>query len=398
MKNLLNILIFAALTFVVSAAVAPDYVVATGVVITLAAAGAYSAAGAGVALTIPVSDARSLFTKTLIDVYKEKVTPMSFLRSFFQVKETTSKNISIQVQRGTEKVAPDVYRHSSGTRQKMSLSSEKIWTPPYYHPYIVCNEHELYDVAIGAQSPEMFARLADELSDEVVGMRNTIERSYELQCSQVLDTGIIVLDSGDNIDFKRQADSLVDKGAGNYWATGTVNPYDDMETACQFLRKEGKSTGGVFNAILGAEALSDFLNNTIVKERADIRRIALDDLQMPQANAEGGVFHGQVSAGSYKVNIWTYEEYYENPDTGVLTPYVDPKKMIMLPLAPRFTMAFAGVPQLITNGNTTPQKGAYMLQEFIDERAQAHEVHLKSAGLAVPTRVDQMHTTQVVAD
>lgn len=396
MKNLTTILILAVATLFVGAAVAPDHLLAVGGGLLLLGGAAHAAAGQGVAFTIPVSDARNLFTKTLIDVYKERVTPMSFLRSFFQVKETTSKNVSIEVQRGTEKVAPDVYRHSSGTRLKMSLSSEKIWTPPYYHPYIVCNEHELYDVAIGAQSPEMFARLADELADEVVQMRYTIERAYELQCAQVLDTGIITLNSGDNIDFKRQADSLVDKGGGNYWATGTVDPYADMETACQFLRKEGKSTGGVFNAILGSEALSDFLANTIVKERADIRRIALDDIQTPQVGAEGGVFHGQVTAGSYKVNIWTYEEYYEAED-GTLTPYVDPKKMIMLPLNPRFTMAFAGVPQLITDGNTTPQKGAFLLQEFIDERAQAHEVHLKSAGLAVPTRVDQMHTTQVVA-
>lgn len=396
MKNLISILTLCVLTLAVSAAVAPDYVVATGVVITLAAAGAYQAAGKGVAFTIPVQDARNVFTQTLFDVYREKITPMSFLRSFFKVKETTSKNVSIEVQRGTEKVAPDVYRHSSGTRLKQGLSSQKIWTPPYYHPYIVCNEHELYDVAIGARSPEMIARLANELSDEVIKMRHTIERAYELQCAQVLDTGVVELDSGDNIDFKRKADSLVDKGGGNYWATGTVDPYADMETACQFLRRTGKSTGGVFNAILGSEALSDFLSNTIVKERADIRRIALDDLQMPQVGAEGGVFHGQVSAGAYKVNIWSYEEGYED-ENGNWVNYIDSKKMIMLPLAPRFVMAYAGVPQLLTNGNEVPQKGAFMLQEFIDERAQAHEVHLKSAGLAVPVRVDQMHTTQVVA-
>lgn len=400
MKRILNLLFFvctlSVLAIGLSEYMGVENTAAVGAGLFALTMVAYSAAGANAAFVIPVSDARNVFTKTLIDVYKERISPKMFLGSFFNVKETTSKNISIEVQRGREKVAPDVYRHSSGSRLKMTRSSEKIWTPPYYHPYLVCNEHELYDVAIGARTPEMFARLADELADELVEMRNTINRAYELQRSQVLDTGIVTLNSGANIDFKRKADSLVDKGGGNYWATGTVDPYADMETACQFLRKEGKSTGGVFNAILGSEALSDFLANTIVKERADIRRIALDDIQTPQIGAEGGVFHGQVSAGSYKVNIWTYEEYYEDSD-GNLTPYVDPKKMIMLPLAPRFTMAFAGVPQLITDGNSVPQRGAFLLQEFIDERAQAHEVHLKSAGLAVPVAVDQIHTTQVVA-
>lgn len=400
MKNILNLLIFVLILSAVTLGVCEFFGVGNMALVGAGLFGlsvmAYSAAGVTSALVIPVSDARGLFTKTLIDVYRERINPKLFLGSFFDVKESTSKNVSIQVQRGREKVAVDVYRHSSGSRLKTTRSSEKIWTPPYYHPYIVCNEHELYDVAIGAQTPDMFIRLAEELADEVVTMRDTINRSYELQRSQVFDTGVVELKSGANIDFKRKAASLVDKGGGNYWATGTVDPYADMETACQFLRKEGKATGGVFNAILGSEALSDFLSNTIVKERADIRRITLDDLQMPQVNAEGGVYHGQVSAGSYKVNIWTYEEYYEDAD-GNLTPYIDPKKMVMLPLAPRFTMAFAGVPQLLTDGNTVPQKGAFLLQEFIDERAQAHEMHLKSAGLAVPVAVDQIHTTQVVA-
>lgn len=395
MKNL-NLIFSVLAAFLVASFLAPDYVLGTALGVGLVSFGVQEAMGVNTAFTIPVSDARNLFTKTLIDVYKEKITPLSFLRSFFQVEESTSKNISIEVQRGTERIAPDLYRHSSGNRVKMDLSSEKIWTPPYYHQYLVCNEHQLYDVAIGARSPEMFARLAEELAEDVVKMKYTIERAYELQASQVFDTGIVELNSGTNIDFKRQASSIVDLGGGNYWTTGTVDPYGTMETACQFLRKEGKSTGGVFNAILGSEALSAFLGNTIVKERADIRRIALDDLQMPQANAEGGVYHGQVSAGAYKINIWSYEEYYETAD-GTLTEYVDPKKMIMLPLNPRFKMGFAAVPQLITDGNTVPQKGAYLVQEFIDERAQAHEIHMKSAGLAVPVRVDQIYTAQVVA-
>lgn len=394
MKKLITLFTLAITAGITSSLVAPGYFLAMALVLGLLSFVLFKD---GVALsTIPVSDARNLFTKTLFDVYREKIKPLGFLKSFFPSVETTSKNVSIEVRRGKEKIAADVYRHSNGNRLKMSKSSEKIWTPPYYDQYIVCNEHELYDVAIGARSPEMYARLADEMADELMEARYTIDRAYELQCAQVIDTGIVTLNSGDNINFKRQAASLVDKGAGNYWNVGTVSPYDDLEAGCQFLRKEGKATGGVFNAIMGSEALSEFLSNDIVKERADIRRIALDDLQMPQTAAEGGVFHGQVSCGSYKVNIWTYEEYYEDADN-VLTSYIDSKKVILLPLKPRFKTAFAAVPQLITDGNTIPQRGAFLIQEFIDEKRTAHEVHIKSAGIAVPVAVDEIYTIQVVA-
>lgn len=355
----------------------------------------------GVALeTIPVQDARALYTKKIISVYKERITPKSFLRSFFKETEAMTKNVSIAVRRGTERIAVDVSRSSNGNANKFTKSTEKMFTPPYYFEYFTANDHDLYDMAINGSVPA-FTQMAAEHAEQLVDLRSKIERSLELQCAQVFQTGVLILENGTNIDFKRKATSLVDLGAGNYWATGTVDPYGTLETGAKFIRSKGKTKATLFNVILGEDALNDFLDNTKVKDRADIRNFALDDLKLPQANAVGGVYHGRVSAGSFKFDLWTYPETYEYEDaSGTIQEanYIDAKNCIILPSNPTFDIAYAAVPRLLKDGTPgTAVQGAYLVQEFFDDRRTAHDIAIKSAPIAVPTAVDTIWTAQVVA-
>lgn len=346
-------------------------------------------------MAIPANDVQNLFTKKLIAVYKEKNTPTEFLRSFFTPEESMTKEISIAVKRGTESVAVDVKRHSDGNLLTFNKSTEKIWVPPYYDQYLVANDHRLYDAVIGSGSAPAFAQLAAELAEDLVDLKSTIERAYEKQCAEVLTTGIVTLANGDNIDFKRKAGSLVDLGAGNYWTTGTVDPRTALKAAGTFLRKEGKAAGGVFNAIVGSDVLNIMLNNDTFKAAQDLRRIDIGTIAMPQRNAVGAALHGQVSAGSYLFNIWTYEQYYTD-SAGVQQEYMDPTKVVVIPESPNFKLGFGAVPQLIENGNIA-QKGAYLVQEFMDQRRTAHEIHIKSAGVAIPVAVDQIYTFKAKA-
>ncbi len=346
--------------------------------------------------TISTTDARGLITKMLVDVYKERTAPTAFLRSFFPAKESATKSLSIEVQRGTEKVAVDVERGTEGNRNTFSRTSEKIFIPPYYREYLDATDLDLYDMLFSMPNVDsaIFSQFMDQLADKLRLLQDIIERAYEVQASEVLETGIVTLEEGINIDFKRKAASLVDKGAGNYWATGTVDPYDDLETGANFIRKVGKASGDIFNVLMGSEALADFLNNTKVKERADIRNFMLDEVLMPQRTSSGASPHGVVSAGSYRFRIWTYAQFFDTK-AGVSTAYLNPKKIVILPEAPRFVMGFAAVPQLLTMGQGV-RKGAFIFGDYIDERNSKHVFDIKSAGVAIPVAVDTVHTTQVV--
>jgi hypothetical protein len=350
---------------------------------------------------IPTQDARGVFTKILVAVYKEKTVPTQFLQSFFKTDVKFSKNVSIEVQRGSEKVAVDVSPFSEGNRNSMDSSTERIITPPFYHEYMVVNQHRLYDEAImlisqgNSQNAPYIRELINEIANDFMMVQDKIVRSKELQASEVLHDGTVTLANGDVIDFKRKAASKVDLGGGNYWATGTVNPYKTLEDGCNFIRTKGKSMGGVYNAIFGSTALSDFLSNTLVKSRADIRNFRLDDVRAPQRDAQGASLHGEVSAGSYTLRLWSYPQFYDNATTNNI-PYVDPKKVILLPENPKFIMQHALVPQLI-EGNQLPQKGEYLIQEFVDTKKATHTMDIKSAVVAIPVAVDQMFTAKVVA-
>lgn len=347
---------------------------------------------------IPAEQARSIFTQTLIDVYRERPRVMSFLRSFFPSVESVSKFVSIEVERGTELVAVDVVRGSEGNRNEVGLSTVKTLLPPYFREYFDATELDLYDRIIGTSGDidsTVFAQFIDSVADKMVLLVDKIERAYELQCAQVLETGIVTLNNGSNVDYKRKALSKVDKGGGQYW--DTANPYTDLETAAQFIREQGKSQGAVVNAIFGGQAWTSFLTNAKVLERNDIKSFTLDAINAPQRNSIGASFHGEVTIGSYRARLWTYPEVYQNRSNGAMVPYVNPKNVIVLPENPRFKMAFAAVPQLLTAENKVFKKGAYVFGDFPDERKATHEYDVKSAGIAVPVAVDQIHTTKVVA-
>lgn len=347
-------------------------------------------------MNIATSDAQALFTKKVIAVYKEKNKPTGFLRSFFPTVESPALEVSIEVQRGTEKVAVDVVRGTDGNRNSFTRSTEKIWIPPYYREYLDVTQLQLYDRLFGATEigDAAFSYLINDAAEKMLELRGKIERAYELQCAQVLQTGIVTLRSQDSIDYKRAPTSMVDLGAGNYWATGTVDPFKTLENGCKFLRTVGKADGAVFNALLGETAISDLFSNTIFKARQNLFNLQLDMVTSPLMDGNGAAYHGTVTAGPYKVHLWSYPQYYDV--SGTSTPYLDAKKVTIIPMKPKFMLAFGAVPQLL-KPNTAPVMGSYVFGEKQDDWDGVHLMDVKSAGLAVPVAIDQMYTVQVVA-
>lgn len=356
--------------------------------------------------TITTQDARGLFTKMLVAVYKETTRPTGFLRSFFRTVENETKELSIEVQRGTEKFAVDVLRGTEGNLNDFARSSEKIFVPPYYREYFDATDLDFYDRLFGSAGGQVdvltFQSWLEKVAEKLRMLQDKIERAYERQASQVFSTGVVTLINGDNIDFKRKAASLVDLGGGNYWDDGASDPIKDLKDGAKFLRTVGKSTGGIVNAIMGELAFDAFLNNAKVKERADIRNFKLDDLSPPQRDSVGGALHGRVSAGSWEINIWTYPEFLDV--SGVSTPYIADKEVFLLPMTPNFVLGFASVPKVFRDRNNAEfpefimqERAAFVIGNRVDDRGDKHIFDIKSAGIAIPVAVDQIYTAQVLA-
>lgn len=343
--------------------------------------------------------ARAEFTNALIAVYKERKAPTSFLRSFFKVVIKGTFALSIAVQRGSEKIAVDVERGTDGNFNKYTRSTEKIFVPPYYSEYFNINELEVYDRLFTDSDIEasVFADFMATVIEKMRDLQALIERAYELQCAQIFTTGIVELE-GVNIDFKRKAGSLVDLGAGNYWDDTGVDPITSITAAGNWLRTEGLFGGSTLDMIMGTDVINVLLDNAKVIDRAKFVQYGMDRITTPQAGAVGQTFHGEISAGSFKVRLWSYNQYYDKKQsngTYVKTPYLDPKKVIIIPEGTEFILGFAAVPQLPSVGGGI-KKGPYIFKDYVDQKETNHSMECRSAGLAIPVTVDGIYTIDVL--
>lgn len=347
--------------------------------------------------TVPVDQVRAAITNSMVAFYQEKPVVKSFLRSFFPAKTSTSKYISIEVQRGTEKLAVDITRGTGANRNQVTKSTVKTFLPPFYSEEFNVNELEIYDVAYGSLDPGTMRNLALEQADVVARMIDKIDRSYEKQIADVVQTGIVTLTNHDSIDFRRQAGSMVDDGGTTYWNNNSNDPGVAFEDAGKWLREQGKiQANGRYAVILGSKALNDLLNNTIFQNKYDRKNIDLGAILPPSMSTSGASYHGYVSAGSYVFDLWTYPEVYLDAN-GVIQSYITENMMIVMPYTPNFNFVYGMVPQL--PGVVTPmtlKEGFYTL-EYVDPKLMNHAQRVMSAGVAVPTAVDQIYTRVVTA-
>lgn len=356
-------------------------------------------------MAIPSSQARAQFTQDCVDVFTDMLQPTSFLRSFFPNEQSYTRYVSIQVQRNYENVAVDVLRGSEGNRNNFSKSTEKVIEPPYYREKFDLTEIDLYDRLFGSTAIDagIYSQLLQTVAIRLNVCQNKEERALEKQCAEVLELGTVTLVNTTSINWGRKSGSLVDKGAGNYWATSGVDVFKDIADGCTFIRQYGKSDGHVFNVILGAQAIADMYNNTVFKGRVtNAFSNVIDTILPPQKNSVGGIYHGTLTCGPYRCNLWTYPEYYDA--SGTSTAYVNTKKITIIPENPRFKFSFAAVPQVLVadngaNGSLTPNLVAspFVVGNYPDPINSAHIMDVKSAGIAIPTAVDRIYTLQVVA-
>lgn len=355
---------------------------------------------------ISSQQARAQFTSMLIAVFSDMRAPTSFLRSMFPSEQAFVKYLSIEVMRNYENIAVDVARGSEGNTNTFAKSTEKTMEPPLYNEKFNMTEIDLYDRLFGNESVSIgvYTQLMQTIAQRLSILRAKIERAYEKQCADVLLTGVVTLVNSSTIDFRRKAASMVNLGAGNYWADANTDPFADLGAACKFLRQTGKSGSGRFRAIIGETAFDDLYANAAFKSRVTQNlNNNIDTISAPVLNSEGGVPHGILSCGSWKVELWTYPQTYDV--AGVATQYIDPKKFIVTPTDTVFKLGFAAVPQILTawtGGIGEPSLAPiaaqpYVVDHFPAPNNDAHWMRIKSAGIAIPVSVDRIYTGQAVA-
>ena len=77
---------------------------------------------------ISISQAQGIYTDKLEAIYREKITPTTFLRSFFAPKVSNTKYVSIAVRRSSEFKAEDVQQ--TGMQASLLLNLLQVLFKP----------------------------------------------------------------------------------------------------------------------------------------------------------------------------------------------------------------------------------------------------------------------------
>ncbi len=358
-------------------------------------------------MPISIQEHSKKIASKIVGVFNEDIPVRAGFSPWFPRETTSTLLVDVEVERDNDLIAVDVVRFTEGNKNKMTKATEKKYQPPFYREEYDFQRDEIYLNTIGQgiePNRNVNQAIAQNALKNVRANRKKIERAILKQQAEVLQTGIVTLKNGENIDFKRKAASIVDLGNTYYWNQANTTPLVDLAAGMTFLRNVGNSSGMVVNVIMRSAAMNAFLNNTSVKETADIRKVDRVNIVMPQFdNVSGFAFQGQVAAGDFMVNLWTYNEKYTDAN-GNTAYYLAESNVIMLPSDFQGKTVFGGLPYMRsvtidgqTVGVPSVTEAEFLLRGYSDERTISSTLELSSAPIVIPFTVDKIYTIKVLA-
>jgi len=362
---------------------------------------------------IPAQNARAVFTTILANKFEDLVEAPSFLRSFAPDKVYSTKTIQLLARRGTEQIAVDVTRGTKGNQNQMSKFTTKEFLPLYYKENINVSAMNIYDIPFysnGQFNSAQIEAIATQTATELNEVKKMIDRAIELQVAQMLETGIVTVNSGDSVDYKRKAEMKEVLTGADLWSATGVDIIKFFEDKGQLLRTVGKVSGGTtVNVIMGNLAWQAFRSNTDIN---DTQKFYESDVKKGTSkqffNSVGGAYRITLKLGVYDFNIWTYDEVYDAPITGTSTRYFNSKMVVMIPESFKAEVSFGQVPMLPDFIRKNPRSSrvfsrlnnkmkGFSLFDYVNEEDEIYTAGLKAAPLAQLISVDRLYTAQVLA-
>lgn len=351
---------------------------------------------------ISLLSALGQFTQRVLSALSERKAPTSGFKTFFGEVTSAAKEVSWEIKRRGRPVAVDIDHHEHGITTKSTKSTQKLYVPPYYDYNTNVDAQRSFErVFNGSQFVDIpeYSKLIDEVAEDMQDNIDRIERAEELQRAQALLTGIITLQNGDNIDFKRNASSIVAYNASHGWDTA-VNPGKILKQGAEFMVTEGNADiTGVFNVVMGTEAIDAFRANETRQKEGDIKDQQYMDLSVGQSQVTGLTPQGAFSYGNYRFNLWGYEGYYNEEGSPTHLKYMDSKKIVMLPPNHDFTMFYGGTKSWRGTGmNRFPTiiKAKRNFYRVYDELNVSMLMGVRTAPVALLRSIDNVFTATVV--
>lgn len=359
-------------------------------------------------MAISIIDHSAKLTSKVVGKFEEMIPVRSGFSGWFPEETSPTFEVDVEVERDNDLIAVDVVRFTEGNKNKYSKVSEHKYVPPYFKEDYDLQRDQVYmntiGNGVGLNSPQVNKTITMNAVKALAKNKAKIVRAIRKQQADVLQTGVVSLVNGDNIDYRRKAASMVNVDtAGDYWSVAaTATPLTDIRKGMDFLRNIGNSGGSAVNVVMRSAAFEALLASAQVKEQGPnvIQQIQRINIGMPQFEGVSGFAHqGIVAAGDFTVNLWTYNEKYTDAN-GATQYYLAENLVVMIPDDFQGKTIFGGLPTLNeSTGFDMPAivEADYLIRNYSDKKTISSTIELTSAPLVVPFTIDKIYTMQVLA-
>lgn len=282
-------------------------------------------------------------TYQLIDAVKKMYPVVQFFKNryFPDGKCFHSDEVLIECKEGSRSVAPFVVPYVNGIPVEAQKYSAYKFNPPYIGPKTVITVQDVRNKAFGEDpnSPRSAASRQNELQAERMDdMRNATYRTMEKMCTDIIMTGQCMMKhyaKAEDIEKdKYQMISLqfYEKDFTNKyklpksWGAMTVK-----EKLIQIynMTRELKSRGvRASDLVLGADVSTDLFGDADFLDYFDKKSVKYGEID-PAETPEGVTFNGTINVMGVYLNVFTYDEQYEDLDK-TLKKFIPAGAIIMI--------------------------------------------------------------------
>lgn len=353
---------------------------------------------------ITIQSALGEFTQRVISALSERKAPTNFFGTWFTDVVSGAKEVSWEIKRRGRPVAVDIQHHEHGITTKSTKSTQKVYIPPYYDYNTNIDALQSFERVFNGSAyvdTAQYSKLIQETAEDMQDNMDRVERAEELQRAQALLTGIVSLTNGDDINFQRNAASLVAYNAAHGWDVATVNPGDILQQGAEFMITNGNADpGSVIDVVCGSDSLNSLRDNPLFQTDTDIRNFHYGDMGTGAVSKNGGTPQGSWSRGNYRFNFWGYEGYYDIEGGTANLKYMDSKSIIMIPKNVDFKTFYGGTKAWRGSGvNRFPTiiKAKRNFYSVDDELNVSKLMGFRTSPIALLRSIDNVFTAAVVA-
>jgi len=350
-----------------------------------------------------------LLKKSMEAVFDKNKKPSMFLANFFETRLLPNIKVELQGRSVKSYYSVDVKLGTGGRRVDMANYEKSEFVIPEYNDYATITEEDVLKVNYGETEYEQkTANVVNMITERQTAISNNMRRSEEKQASDGLFYGKITLADGTKVDFNKKASH--DITPQNKWGVAAGDPLKDIADGCKLIIQDGQISDSEFNLILDDAGLSALLTNDNFKKASNLLNgIKRADINIPVEKTPGAMFHGQFSCGSYRINLWSYNEKYTIPEgfgfnnEGAQVGYIPAKCGLLIPSKPNFRKYYGA----INNTAAATVLGGGKLQlvkteqlpyayDVVKGGSGYTEAGVKSRVLLVPYGVDEFVTFNAV--